>query len=211
MPRKSKNQYVEDIFAETNKEVKAVPRVAKVSPKSKPASTSRAVPTPSAQQAPQKKKSRATLIVLLSFTAVVVIGGSAVAMSFGLFTNGTPATNTSSSVIDTGTASVNAVVNTEPVFDFDAEPLPTVEDIGEDTDGDGLTDAQEKELRTNISLSDTDSDGLFDREEVEVYKTDPLSNDTDEDGHTDGDEVKRGFNPKGDGVLRDIDTAISEL
>lgn len=209
MPRKSKNQQVEDIFAETDKEAKALPRAAKSRPTPKQASTQRVAPASSAEPAPQRKKSRAMLIVLLTFAAIVIIGGGAAAVSFGLFTDDTPATN--STETNTETAVVNTTANTEPVFDLDAEPLPTVEDIGEDTDGDGLTDAEEKELGTDISLSDTDGDGLFDREEVEVYKTDPLSHDTDEDGHSDGDEVEGGYNPKGDGMLRDIDTAISEL
>lgn len=209
MPRKGKKQQVEDIFAETDKEVKAMPRAAKTRRVPKTVSTQRVAPTPSAQPALQKKKSRAALLVVLSFAAIVIIGGGAAAVSFGLFTDDTPATNTTVANIET--AAVNTPANNEPVLDLDAEPLPTVEDIGEDTDGDGLTDAQEKELGTNVSSSDTDGDGLFDREEVEIYKTNPLSHDTDEDGHSDGDEVKDGFNPKGEGTLRDIDIAISEL
>ncbi len=186
-----------------------MPRSAKQRVAPKPIGTPRVAHAPSAQPAQQRKKSRAMLIVLLTFAAVVIIGGGAVVASFGLFTDDRPATNTS--VVNTVSTVTNTIVNTEPVLDLDAEPLPMVEDVGEDTDGDGLTDEKEKELGTNISLSDTDGDGLFDREEVEVYTTDPLSHDTDEDGHSDGEEVKGGYNPKGEGVLRDIDTAISEL
>jgi len=206
MPRKSKDQQVEDIFAETDKEVKAMPRVTKSRPIPKPASTPRAASAPAV---PQREKSRAMLIVLLTFAAVVIIGGGAAAVSFGLFRDDAPATNTF--VANTESTVTNTVVNTEPIIDLDADPLPTVEDIGEDTDGDGLTDAKEKEIGTNISLPDTDGDGLFDREEVEVYTTNTLSEDTDEDGHSDGDEVKGGYNPKGEGMLRDIETAIAEL
>lgn len=58
-----------------------------------------------------------------------------------------------------------------------------------DTDGDGLTDAQEQDLGTDPENADTDGDGLTDGEEVNDYGTDPLNPDTDEDGLQDGEEV----------------------
>ena len=58
-----------------------------------------------------------------------------------------------------------------------------------DTDGDGLTDAIEMELGTDINKADTDEDGLSDFAEYDQYKTDPLNPDTDGDGLSDGDEV----------------------
>lgn len=73
-----------------------------------------------------------------------------------------------------------------------------------DTDGDGLTDEEEAELRTNPDKVDTDDDGLFDKEEVRVYKTDPRNPDTDGDGYLDGAEVKSGYNPRGPGKLLQI-------
>jgi len=73
-----------------------------------------------------------------------------------------------------------------------------------DSDQDGLTDDEERELGTDINSVDSDSDGLFDREEVKVYKTDPLDADTDGDGYLDGAEVKSGYNPKGAGRLYEI-------
>lgn len=60
---------------------------------------------------------------------------------------------------------------------------------GLDTDGDGLTDAREREIGTDPRNPDTDGDGLTDGEEVLKYKTDPLDPDTDGDGLSDGDEV----------------------
>ncbi len=51
-------------------------------------------------------------------------------------------------------------------------------DPNKDTDGDGLTDVQEK-----------------------IYGTDSNNKDTDGDGFTDGDEVKKGYNPNGPGKL----------
>ncbi len=70
-----------------------------------------------------------------------------------------------------------------------------------DSDGDGLSDAEELQLGTNPNLSDTDVDGLGDREEVKVYSTDPLNPDTDGDGYLDGAEVSKGYNPNGAGKL----------
>ena len=56
-----------------------------------------------------------------------------------------------------------------------------------DTDGDGLTDGQEIELGTNPLVADTDGDGLDDA--LEIGWTDPNNIDTDGDGLTDGSEV----------------------
>lgn len=70
-----------------------------------------------------------------------------------------------------------------------------------DTDQDGLSDLEEMELGTNVSSVDSDNDGLFDMEEVKTYMTDPLNPDTDGDSYLDGQEVKSGYNPRGDGKL----------
>lgn len=51
----------------------------------------------------------------------------------------------------------------------------------------------------NLTI-DSDYDGLLDQEE-NVYGTDPNNPDTDGDGFKDGDEVKSGYSPKGDGKL----------
>jgi hypothetical protein len=75
-----------------------------------------------------------------------------------------------------------------------------------DTDGDGLTDKEERDLGTDPFLVDTDGDGLTDFEEVRIYRTDPTKADTDGDGLDDGEEITRGTNPRrrdtdGDGLL----------
>jgi len=62
---------------------------------------------------------------------------------------------------------------------------------GPDTDFDGLTDSQERAIKTNPASADTDNDGLIDGDEVNKYHTDPLKVDTDGDGLTDGEEVLR--------------------
>ncbi len=71
-----------------------------------------------------------------------------------------------------------------------------------DTDGDGLTDQQEKKLGTDPEVADTDGDGLLDGEEVELG-IDPTVADTDGDGYLDGDEVAEGSDPadEDDGIF----------
>lgn len=87
-----------------------------------------------------------------------------------------------------------------------ATPAPTAvaeepaEDVVEETtdidsDGDGLTDAAEAELNTDLALVDTDEDGLTDGQEALETGTAPLAPDTDGDGILDGDEVAQGTNP----------------
>jgi len=82
-----------------------------------------------------------------------------------------------------------------------------------DNDNDGLTNAKEKELDTNINLGDTDRDGISDYYEINNTKTDPLKIDSDDDGINDGDELDLDLNPlnsdsKGDGI-KDGDRNLS--
>jgi hypothetical protein len=66
-----------------------------------------------------------------------------------------------------------------------------------DSDGDGLTDAEEDTNldgvvgsgETDPNNPDSDSDGLSDGKEVSLYGTNPLDNDSDNDGLVDGTEV----------------------
>lgn len=51
------------------------------------------------------------------------------------------------------------------------------------------------------SGADADKDGLTYEQEVTIYKTNPNKADTDGDGFLDGDEVKNGYNPLGEGKL----------
>ena len=80
-----------------------------------------------------------------------------------------------------------------------------------DQDSDGLNDAEENSLGTDIHDADSDDDGLFDGEEVDLG-TDPLLADTDGDLLLDGDEIALGTDPlladtDGDGV-DDLDDAF---
>ena len=64
-----------------------------------------------------------------------------------------------------------------------------------DTDGDGLSDGVEADLGTDPLNADSDVDGLTDGAEVNIHLTDPLDPDTDGGGVNDGDEVVAGTNP----------------
>jgi hypothetical protein len=70
-----------------------------------------------------------------------------------------------------------------------------------DTDGDGLTDAEEAALGTDPTRRDTDADRLPDGDEVQIWSTDPLLADTEGDGLDDADEVRLGADPR----IRDTD------
>ncbi len=93
-------------------------------------------------------------------------------------------------------------------------PTTTEQDIPEekfavpalDSDGDGLTDAEELQNGTDALSADTDNDGLNDRLEIQVWGTDPLNPDTDGDTYEDGTEVNGGYNPKGAGKLLQVPT-----
>ncbi|HEX9664779.1 MAG TPA: hypothetical protein VGA49_03050 [Patescibacteria group bacterium] len=104
------------------------------------------------------------------------------------------------------------VTTRQPVFQqpvninaIDQPPVTPPPAVPVDSDRDGLTDEEEKELGTDLNNPDTDGDGLTDFEEVRVYKTDPLNPDTDGDGFLDGDEVQAGFDPTQGGGARLLD------
>lgn len=67
--------------------------------------------------------------------------------------------------------------------------------LSDDYDGDGLTLIEEYNIDTNPFSEDTDEDGLSDYDEVHVYSTNPLKKDTDGDGLSDGKEILFGGNP----------------
>ena len=70
-----------------------------------------------------------------------------------------------------------------------------VRDADIDSDEDGLTNIHEIENNTDPLSQDTDNDGLTDYEEIFIYNTNPVIPDTDGDGLEDGSEVKINLDP----------------
>ena len=71
-------------------------------------------------------------------------------------------------------------------------------DTTNDTDNDGLTDAQEGLAGTNPVKADSDGDGVTDGEEL-AHGTNPNNPDSDADGFTDGEESIAHTDPLDDG------------
>jgi len=90
-----------------------------------------------------------------------------------------------------GDTEANATIDAGVVWTWGAHLPPDYSATGGplDSDGDGLTDAEELELGTDPYDPDTDKDRLTDGQEVKTYRTDPLNPDTDWDLLQDGDEV----------------------
>jgi len=74
-----------------------------------------------------------------------------------------------------------------------------------DSDGDGLSYAQESLLGTDPATADSDHDGLRDDEELQLSNTDPLAADSDGDGMNDAWEVRRGLDPRASNAGADPD------
>lgn len=75
-----------------------------------------------------------------------------------------------------------------------------------DTDGDGISDKEERRMGLDPSKTDSDGDGLSDNDELNVYFTDPRRSDSDGDGLSDKEELIFKSSPQkmdtdGDGLL----------
>lgn len=166
-------------------------------------------------------------LIIGIFTLLVVLGGGYAAYEFILkpqfqavqapttetivqepqIVPETPAVTAPTETVSTETTTTTEIpaigeITTGTVAQNPELMTPTViANTGLDSDGDGLTDAEEVQLTTDPLKADTDGDGLTDREEVKIYLTDPKNSDTDGDGYLDGAEVKAGYNPKGPGRL----------
>jgi len=66
---------------------------------------------------------------------------------------------------------------------------------------DRLETQDAENCRELVLTDDPDYDGLSTDRERNKYGTDPYNSDTDGDGYSDGDEVKSGYNPNGEGPL----------
>ncbi len=95
------------------------------------------------------------------------------------------------------------VTGTDPtLYDTDGDGI---NDADEDSDMDGLTNTEEVIHATNPWYEDSDLDEIDDLTEIRTIGTDPVKEDTDGDGLTDGEEVKLGTDPlvkdtDGDGI-----------
>ncbi len=79
-----------------------------------------------------------------------------------------------------------------------------MDEFNGDVDGDGLPDWWEKQYQLNSSQDDAsldnDNDGANNLLEFQ-FGTNPFKADTDNDGYLDGEEIKNGYNPNGQGRL----------
>ncbi|PIT87265.1 MAG: hypothetical protein COU31_03820 [Candidatus Magasanikbacteria bacterium CG10_big_fil_rev_8_21_14_0_10_40_10] len=159
-------------------------------------------------------------IVLLIVLAVALLLGGWLVYAKYFQSNGSVNSNNSVSTgVSSPTATSAITTNTAPVVSAPASTQTTAttssgNDIanqvnndkilfGEsiDTDGDGLDDIREKQLKTDINKKDTDGDGLNDYDEVIIWGSDPLKTDTDGDTYLDGHEVQNGYSPTGPGKI----------
>lgn len=165
------------------------------------------MPPPAVVGAGSSGPRKGVLKAILVFVVVAAIIGVAAILTYMLlFRKSAPApsantadTQTTNPSTDSGSSTKTNSQKSDAAKAVTPTPEATPKIV--DSDGDGLSDAQEMEIGTDVDVADTDADGLSDREEVQVYSTNPLRPDTDGDSYLDGAEVSNGYNPNGDGKL----------
>lgn len=193
---------VEDMFSETDKQEKPAIFQAKTTP----ASMNQAeglmpsqIDPYTGEQIKAKNKTIVFALMLISLMLVAMLGWYAYRVFFrSIVPEAVPSVITP--VVNTPVDKTSPVQDTPVDLPVNNSNKQEAEQT-KDSDGDGLSDAEERSLGTNPLEVDSDGDGLFDKEEVKFYKTDPLDTDTDKDGYADGIEVKGGYNPNGPGRL----------
>ena len=212
-------QAVDDIFAETDKTQEGAAAAASTVSRSSGGAEidtqkiGLAATDEFSAGAPEKRGQDKLFKIIIAVIVVLVVGlaGYLVYSKFlkaPAETAPTVPTDQKTEASPTATTSVpvepsGSFVEVPPILGVNAPAAATTTEIATstiptslvDSDSDGLTDAQEKAAGTNINIIDTDNDGLSDYEEVEIYKTNPLSADTDGDGYLDGAEVNSGYDP----------------
>jgi flagellar basal body-associated protein FliL len=151
------------------------------------------------------KLSKVQKIILIVITVVVLgslIGGG-VWLVFSLDLFGTK-TNTNANT-NTNAVTTNANTNKKTNANANTNTVKTNTNTGSANTNATVNANANTNKTLNIITNaantiDEDKDGLSGDQEIE-YGTDPSNADTDGDGYTDGDEVKAGYNPIGDGKL----------
>lgn len=143
-------------------------------------------------------------IITIIIIVLVVIGVVIAAVwGFSYISGGLKTQTVNTPVVPQTPAVTPAAVTPAATTTVVTQPTSTaITESNKDSDGDGLTDAEEKTLGTDPNKADTDGDGLTDWAEVKIYKTDPLNPDTDGDSYADGAEVINGFDPLKPGNAR---------
>lgn len=211
---------VDDMFAETDGAQPAAPVAAPtqapsalLTPPPIRTSAPAAAPTPAPQAVASEPVSGGFGVMKTLLVILVVLGlvGGAAYAAYRIMVSEPTATGVLDSLTGKGTAADDttstAGATTDDTTTDTTSPTTTKNpETFLDSDGDGLTNAEELDAGTLANNPDTDSDGLGDREEVKVYDTNPRKADTDGDTFLDGQEVAGGYNPNGDGKLFNVPT-----
>ncbi len=227
MPKADPGQ-VEDIFSSVDSEDKPSPfkAVTPLNSKDKNVDTNSGIPKriPPQELVPKGGSKKFVIVGIVVAMAIIIFVAllfinSVVDRSKGSIDEETEITEIAEKVVEEDAPGEDEIaegeVEEEETIEEEREEEETEEVVFEpikdnkifDKDNDGLKDDEEIEIGTDVNSPDTDGDGLFDREEVKVYKTNPLERDTDQDGYNDKEEVLAGYNPLGEGKLKDFPDA----